>query len=550
MCEYAHAMGNSCGNLKEYWEAIESHRRLRGGFVWDWVDQGLRQETPEGKVWYAYGGDFGEEPHDGRFCINGLVNPDRTVHPALNEYKKLMEPVRVSVVDALAGRFTVTNRYDFADLSHLRGEWTLVEDGQVLQSGALPPLTLAPGAVETLTAPYRPPVVRPGAEYWLNVRFSLAEATPWAPAGHLLAWSQFRLPLGAEPVVARLTSAPPVTLQDTNDTLAVRGEGFEILFDKCSGSIRSFRRAGIDLLIAGPRANLWRAPTDNDDVSSERLLATLRQEDREPTLEMLDEMRGVGSSLRPRHLHGARWRLAGLDALTPALRAFCATEVRPQAAVVEVQEDLLNPRGERAFAVSYRYTVLGSGYVVIETHLIPEGLLPELPRIGLTMTLPGGLERFDWFGRGPEESYADRKTSAMVGRYGGVVAGQFFPYVYPQENGNKTDVRWVALRAADGAGLLATALPGLNTPVLNVSAHHYTAHDLTVARHWHELTPRPEITLNLDLAQSGLGGESCGPGTLPQYLVQPVETRFALRLRGLAPGEDPGAMARVQPEVP
>jgi len=130
------------------------------------------------------------------------------------------------------------------------------------------------------------------------------------------------------------------------------------------------------------------------------------------------------------------------------------------------------------------------------------------------------------------------------------VAGQFFPYVYPQENGNKTDVRWVALRAADGAGLLATALPGLNTPVLNVSAHHYTAHDLTVARHWHELTPRPEITLNLDLAQSGLGGESCGPGTLPQYLVQPVETRFALRLRGLAPGEDPGAMARVQPEVP
>ncbi len=551
MCEYAHAMGNSCGNLKEYWEAIDSHRRLRGGFVWDWVDQGLRQVTEDGTVWYAYGGDFGETPHDGSFCINGLVNPDRTVHPSLLEYKKLMEPVRVAAVDALAGRFTVTNHYDFDDLSNLRGQWAFLEDGLALQSGELPTLTLAPGTSATLSAPYRAPTVVPGAEYWLNVRFVLAEATPWAAAGQLVAWSQFRLPLGAfQDAEAPLSAAPALSVHDADDALTVRGHGFEVAFAKCDGSIRSFHRVGTNLLLAGPQANVWRAPTDNDGVSSERILSSLRAEGREPTLALLDEIRGVGSPARPRHLLAARWHTAGYDALTAVLRDFRATQIRAQAVAVEVRADLLNPRGERVFAVAYRYTVLGSGDVVVETRLVPEAGLPELARIGLTMTLPGRLERFDWFGRGPEETYSDRKASAMVGRYGGTVAEQFFPYVCPQENGNKTDVRWAALRAADGAGLLTTSVPALKTPLLNVSAHHYTAADLAAARHWHELKPREEITLNLDLVQSGLGGESCGPGTLPQYLVQPVETRFALRLRGIAPGEDPAVLARRQPEIP
>ncbi len=548
MCEYAHAMGNSCGNLKEYWEAIESHPRLRGGFIWDWVDQGLRQVAEDGTVWYAYGGSFGEAPHDSNFCINGLVNPDRRVHPSLLEYKKLMEPARVTVVDALAGRFTVTNRYDFSDLGNLRGEWSLLEDGVAIQSGALPRLTLRPGQSQTLSAPYRHPTVTPGAEYWLNVRFYLATETPWAPAGHEVAKSEFRVPLPvAEAAPPTLAAIPPVAMDDSDDALVIRGRGFEVAFAKCDGTISHFRRDGVDLLAAGPQANIWRAPTDNDGVSSRRVLETLRAEGREPTIEVLDEIRGVGISTRPRHLHDARWRAAGYNALTPSLREFRARQTRAQVVEVAVRADLLDPKGQVAFAVDYTYTIIGNGDVLIDTHLVPAEGLPELPRIGLTMTVPGGFEEFTWFGRGPEETYADRKASALVGRYAGTVDEQYFPYVYPQENGNKTDVRWAALCSESGAGLLATSLPSHDTPTINVSAHHYTAADLTRATHLHELRRREEITLNLDLVQSGLGGESCGPGTLPQYLIPPVETRFALRLRGLAAGEDPATLARVQP---
>ncbi|NLD72493.1 MAG: DUF4981 domain-containing protein, partial [Chloroflexi bacterium] len=435
MCEYAHAMGNSCGNLREYWEAIEAHPRLRGGFIWDWVDQGLEQTAEDGRVWYAYGGDFCEEPHDGNFCINGLVSPDRTVHPALLEYKKLMEPARVEALDALAGRIQVTNKYNFATLAGLKGEWALEADGQVLQSGALPPLAIGPGESATLTVPFQQPeALTAGAEYWAVVRFRLAEDTLWAEAGHEVAWSQFRVPFPTRRVgPVAPAEMPALRMADDPAALTVEGEGFRVVLDKKEGTIRSFVRDGVELLAGGLRFDPWRAPTDNDATSSERLLAMLEAEGREPTLEDLDEIRGAGAGGgRPRHLHEARWRAAGLPVLVQTVTGFDAAQPSPQVVTATVRAEQRPPTGDTGLDVAYTYTILGSGDVVVRTRITPVGRLPELPRIGVTLGLPEGFEEFTWFGRGPEETYADRKTSALVGLYRGTVDEQYVPYVRPQ----------------------------------------------------------------------------------------------------------------------
>jgi beta-galactosidase/beta-glucuronidase len=503
MCEYAHSMGNSTGNLREYWDAVDANPRLQGGFIWDWVDQGLLKRTPEGEAYFAYGGDFGDVPNDGNFCINGLIAPDRTPHPGLHEYKKILEPVRVEPLDLERGTLRVTNRYHFIDLSHLDINWSLWVDGEVVQQGSLPRLHTPPNASETITVPLSRPALPPGGECWLRLTFRLAAATAWADAGHTVAWSQFRVPLAApRPQVLPRAEMPTLRVAEDADTITVSGERFAIVFGRPEGTIRAWRYRGIDLLAEGPRLNIWRAPTDNDA----RRMADI-------------------------------WRRFGLDRLRHLVREVTVVTRTDHAVVIEARAFVSAPETTRGFGTRYRYIVYGSGDVVLETHVRPDHYMPSLPRVGVTLTLPAGFEAFSWYGRGPHESYSDRKESAAVGLYGGTVDAQFHPYVMPQETGNKTDVRWAALAREDGVALLAAAVPAHDPELLNVSVLHYTATDLTAARHPHELTRLPETILNIDLLQSGLGGESCGPAALPQYLVPAVERTFRVRLRPYTEGE-------------
>ncbi|HIQ05349.1 MAG TPA: DUF4981 domain-containing protein, partial [Anaerolineae bacterium] len=499
MCEYAHSMGNSTGNLKEYWEAIEQHKRLQGGFIWDWVDQGLRRMTKDGEEWFAYGGDFGDEPNDGNFCINGLIWPDRKPHPALWEYKKVLEPVRVEPVDLPAGKVRIISKRRFSDLSELSASWSLSADSEVLQSGRLPRLAIPPGGCEVMTIPFRQPVLRPATEYWLQIRFVLAQDTLWAEQGHEVAWTQFQMPFAVpagRPV--QVEKMPAVQLEEAEDFVTIHGEDFALTFSQETGRIISWRYASQELVLQGPMLNLWRAPTDNDANT------------------------WGGQKL------AIRWREAGLDRLREQAQSIRAAQLSPQMVRVEVQT-LNVPTIERAptrFECRYTYTIYGSGNVVVETHVISAGEVPPLPRVGLQMTLPGEYNRFTWYGRGPHETYADRKQGAKVGIYGGTVDEQYVPYITPQENGNKTDVRWVALTNRAGLGLLVVGMPWFN-----VSAHHFTTQDLTEAKHTYELTRRDDITLNLDYAQCGLGNGSCGPGVLPQYLPEAYEYHFRMRLQ-------------------
>jgi len=505
MCEYAHAMGNGPGNLKEYWEAIRAHERLLGGCVWEWVDHGLRRRTESGQEWFAYGGDFGDEPNDGNFCIDGLNFPDRVPHSGLIEYKKVLEPVHVEAVDLAQGRLKVWNRYQFSSLGHLRGSWSVFCDDEVVVQGELPRLDTPPGAASDLALDYAIPAPKAGATYWLNLSFALARQTPWAECGYEVAWAQFELPVKAPAASpAPIDAMPAIEVRESEEVISIFGEGFAVRFDRRRGTISSLALRGQPIITAGPRLHVWRAPTDNDVYIARE------------------------------------WRRAGLDCLWHRVDSVSLATPNPHLALIDVAAVVAPHSLPPAFACRYRYFIYGSGDIVIDTDVTPTRELPNLPRLGLELRLPRALDRMAWYGRGPHESYADRKESARVGVYRGTVREQYVPYVMPQENGNKTDVRWAALTDQRGAGLLVIGMP-----LLNVSAHHFTAEDLTQARHTYELKERNETVLNLDYAQAPLGSQSCGPGPLDTYVLKPAPTRFRLRLKAFdSRSESPMALWR------
>ncbi|HXF62243.1 MAG TPA: glycoside hydrolase family 2 TIM barrel-domain containing protein [Caldilineaceae bacterium] len=617
MCEYAHSMGNSTGNLQEYWDAVATYPRLQGGFIWDWVDEGIRQERADGRVYYAYGGDFGDQPNDGNFCANGLLGSDRTPHPALWEYKKVLEPVQVEAVDLAAGRLRVHNRYTFLDLSGLAAQWEVraigpvsttsgQADHTVIAQGALPRLSTPPGGSDELQVPLPALADAQGADYWLTLRFVLAGPALWAPAGHEVAWAQFALPVSARGLGAR-RKHPGLRIADGAHRLQVEGADFALAVDKETGRLASWTRGGANRIAAGPALQLWRAPTDNDantwgdqraaihwrEVGLDRLVDQVDGVTVETAAEdqVVVEVRGAAAAaIDVAAVQAARWqeavkRLGGLmrhwmdegqlrlvaqsfglpyerldgdsraakvealvtqleqagripDLVTMLHQVFSAKSHSPLSGELSAElaryagksqaeiEAMLRPAPESRFDYRLRYTVAADGGVGLDLHVVCGGEQPLfLPRIGLRLTLPGGYERLAWYGRGPHETYADRKQGAQVGLFTSTVRDQFVPYIKPQEHGNHTETRWMRLTDEAGKGLLV-----VGERPFDFSAHHYTAEDLTAATHTYDLRWREEIILNLDAAQGGLGNGSCGPGVLPQYMLLPGEHRLGLTL--------------------
>jgi hypothetical protein len=322
------------------------------------------------------------------------------------------------------------------------------------------------------------------------------------PKGHQVAWTQFQLPVASPSPLFETAGAPGLQVEEDEAGLAVRGDAFSLAFDKQSGRLLSWQFEGHDVVRSGPALNLWRAPTDND----------ARQ-------------------------FAHAWRAVGLDTLTESLLSLEVLDVR--ASVVKVR--VLTAASVQGVKSQLTYVIHGTGDVVLEHQVSLEEDLPPLARVGVTLTVPEDYGIFTWYGRGPHESYVDRKTGAAVDVYRSTVDEEYVPYVKPQESGNKTDVRWAALTGADDTGLLAVGMP-----LLEVSAHRYTAHDLAAAKHTYQLKPRREIVLNLDLAQSGLGSASCGPGVLPAYQLTAAGYRYCLRLRPLTRGDSPLALATLQ----
>jgi len=500
MCEYAHAMGNAIGDLKEYWDAIESHKRLIGGCIWEWVDQGVNKAIPgdtTGKTFFAYGGDFGDKPNDGTFSIKGLITSDRQIKPEIEEVKKVYQYLTIKAEDLLQGKVKITNKYAFINLNKFDLTWALAADGKVVQSGILPVLNLPGGQTAVIDIPYQKPALLAGAQYWLTVSFKLREDNLWAKKGHVVAWQQMAVPF--EPTAAPIINMASLPLQAvTQDAqkLNIAGKAFILAFDKQTGTISSLTYAGKTIISNaqnGPMFNLYRARMDND-----------RTQERGPYIE---------------------WTKAGYDSLQYQLKSFEVNKTDSKYVQVTTVTDAATRSGFKV-TTTIVYAVYGNGFINVDAKFSPGKNDLDIPRLGLRLFLNEGLEHVEWYGRGPHENYSDRKESADFGQYQKTVNEMLEPYERPQGMGNREDARWLKVTDNENTGVMIVA-----SGKLNFTALHYTDQDLAKAGHLYQLKPRRETVLSLDYKQLGIGNASCGPISLPQYYIpaSPAGISFTIK---------------------
>ncbi|MET8962617.1 glycoside hydrolase family 2 TIM barrel-domain containing protein [Streptomyces sp. NPDC004074] len=471
LCEFGHAMGNGPGGIADYQRLFETYDRLQGGFIWEWIDHGIKDE----RYGFAYGGDFGEELHDGNFVCDGLLFPDRKPSPGLIEYKKVIEPVRFEG-DAADGTVRVRNAYDFADLSLLDFVWSFQVDGVDVESGRLPVPPLGPGESADVKLP-QPPDAGGGETRW-TVRALLASDTAWAPEGHQVAWGQF--PVSARPPVRMVPSATPRS-GDGRITLGPAS------FDARTGALTSI--GAVD--VTGLRLDVWRATTDNDD----------------------------GAPWQSDVRHGPAWRRLGLHRMRHRLDA-----VEPSGDALTVRTRVAPAAREVGLATVYRWTSDGDR-LRLTVSVAPEGdWTVPLPRLGVRFGLSGAADRVRWFGGGPGEAYPDTRAASELRRWESTVDGLQTPYVRPQENGARADVRWAELGGLRIEG----------ETEFWFSARRWTNERLDAARHLTDLVPGDTVWVNLDHGQHGIGSQSCGPGPLPQYFLraEPAEFSFVFSAVG------------------
>ncbi len=520
-CEYAHAMGNSVGNLQDYWDVIEKYDVLQGGFIWDWVDQGLLTTNEEGEEFWAYGGDFGPDtvPSDGNFCLNGLVNPDRGVKPHLLEVKKVYQYIGFEPITLERGIVQVENKYVFRNLSDFNFEWEITGNGEIVKSGKLEELNLKPGESKNVTidVSFQPEA---GVEYFLNLKARLKEKDGLVDAGTQLAAEQFKLPVSVPSKKINLADIPAISVDENDEQVAVSGSGFSVTFDKNEGLVSSFKTGETELLKNGPVPNFWRAPIDND----------------------------FGNNL---HKRSRVWRKAGQNREVENVEV---NQVAKNMVKIVYDFNLVNETGEKIADYQTKLSVSGTSDVVVENHFkMAKDELPEIVKMGMNLVMPREFDQMSWLGRGPHESYWDRKTGAFVGLYEGSVAEQYWAYLRPQENGNKTDVRWMSITNEAGTGLFFKGMPHLS-----VSAHHNIMEDFespertdgrqiegvrVVNRHTTDVKPRDLTSVNIDYKQMGVGGDnSWGAWTHDEYRLTEDEYSYSFRMKAITPGDNPAEM--------
>ncbi|TLV01544.1 DUF4981 domain-containing protein [Dyadobacter luticola] len=499
VCEYAHGMGNSIGNLKEYWNVIDQNPTMQGGFIWDWVDQGLKLKKPDGTTYWDYFNYI-----DGANAGDGLVNPDRTPQPELAEVKKVYQYVKFEAPDTLRSadkQIVVHNAYDFQPLNAYELAWTLLENGKpVGKGGTITNLAAMASQKQQLNIPYQLPATqKPNAEYFLNLSVRLKEASSWAPKGHEIAWHQIPIAKSgpAAPNVSLYGEKPLRIAQISSGRISVSGQDFAVTFDKTAGRIISFKNKKEEMLESGPYPNLWRVPTDNDEGGGANSFA-------------------------------AKWRAAGLDTLEVVSTEMKTQKLTAQIYRVTIERTLKSAKGE--VTVRSEYKVYASGDVQVDNNFTFTGEWPNLAKVGLQLAMPATFNKTQWYGNGPQETYADRNTSGKIGIYGSTVAEQHFPYIAPQENGNKTNVRWATITNAEGLGLLA-----ISDSVFNFNVHDYTDKALLAAKKRGSVLERGNVTVaNIDLAQMGLGGDdSWSPRVHENYLLPAKSYSYSFRLRAI-----------------
>ena len=509
LCEYSHAMGNSNGNLSEYWyDKIYLNDRYTGAFVWDWMDQGIRRPVPEafrqncGKgpvndTVFVYGG-WGDNglPSDGNFCMNGLIASDWTPRPGLFAIKYIHSNVHMRAIDAAAGKFAIKNWWDFSNVNEkVIGSWVIEEDGEAIYSGVLEELDI-PARTEKeihINLPKLSP--KPGAEYFITFQFTAVEKySPLVEVGHELSFAQFALPVEAPEITATASHGGQLSLKESTKEITIKGDQFSVSYDKNSGVMAAYTYAGKTFIKRGPELDLWRARTDNDRPAIEK------------------------------GAYNEAWSTAVAQ---QAVTSVNASQLPDGSVRIELVAEL--PTVNSSYTQTT--TVYGNGEILVEVHLDKSGLAKKLRgphRVGTELILAAGLENLEWFGRGPHATYIDRQFE-RIGIFGGTVDEQWVEYSRPQANSNKTDVRWLSVTDAAGDGLMFSAE---GDEPLSVDAKHYSKETMEAADYAFQMERSEEVFLNIDHIQMGVGGNnSWGRTAMPDYLLTKPEYRYAYRIQ-------------------
>ena len=485
--EYAHSMGNSTGAMREYMDAYDSTPGLLGGFIWDWIDQGLKKEVPgkPGKFFAAYGGDYGDFPNNGNFCLNGLIDADRkTVHPAIHEVKKAYQAIDVKPVDLAAGKVLVKNKNLFTNANEYDASWELMANGKVVKSGDLGEIDVPPLSTKEITIPVTAATIPKGKECFVKILFKLTQKTPWADKGFVVAWDQLAFPF--KPRKLTIPMSGKVAVREAGDIITLKGTGFEIVIGKSSGCVEKFNSHGVAVLKTSLVPNLYRIMTDND------MAWRVREPGRREFWLKANDSRKVTS----------------------------VTVKRLAPGMVAVSAKFSYPEAKGVFKATY--TVNGAGQLMVDASFTYGDGIQPVPRIGMQTGIDKSFAKFTWYGRGPHEAYSDRKESAAFGIYTAGMEQLYFPYERPQSTGNRTDVRWLTITDAKNNSIWIAG-----RPQFDFSASPYTMKSVIGKKHQYELEPAAFTILNINYGETGVGGDTTWGGKAKpheQYLLLPETT--------------------------
>jgi beta-galactosidase len=491
ICEYAHTMGNSLGNFKDYWDLYYKYPRLQGGFNWDWVDQGLRSKDYAGREYWNIVNYI-----DGANANDGLINPDRIPQPETNEFKKIIQNIRVKNVSEGDARLRINNLFFFSNLDNTRMEWEVIRNGSRIQEGSVEEIKIEPGDSTEINLPLNKQLLDPEGEYFLNLSFRTKNELPYAEKGFEIAKEQLLLKKGGSTNRPGEMKGEPLSV-NKGETITITGKEISINVDPKTGSIISYSFRGSELITDPLQPCFWRVPTDNDEGGGDRGFAS-------------------------------RWRKAGLDKYNTVVRSLDLKQQPDGSVIMNVNAELVFTE-KRSMNSVMEYTFMTDGSIGISMNLdVAEGF-PPLARVGMEFSMPSAYDYIKWYGRGPFESYQDRKESAHIGLWSGAVSAQHFSYVMPQENGNKTDVRW--LRVTDDA---QTGFEITGAPLIGVNVQDYSQEALNLSKTGHSLYRGNKTYVHVDLKQMGLGGDdSWSPRVHEEYQLKEKNYKLEFRIKPL-----------------
>lgn len=489
ICEYAHTMGNGLGNFKKYWDLFYKYPRLQGGFNWDWVDQGLRSKDEAGMEYWNIVNHI-----DGANANDGLINPDRTPQPEINEFKKIVQNIRVKNISGEKGDLRIYNLFSFSTLDDIDMDWKLMRDGVVVQSGVIGQLKVNPQDSMDLSIPLNKELIVQGSEYYLNLDFRLRYNRSYAERGFEIANEQLELIPRKTSISGQSSPLSGKALRyKQGDTITISGKEMSVMIDSKTGTLCSYVHNGSQMLSEPLQPCFWRVPTDNDEGGGNRSFAS-------------------------------RWRKAGLDNYKIKVNSLIVNPQNDGSVSLDVSSTLIFREGNMNLTSKYSFETDGRIDVQMDLSLIDS--FPPLARVGMEFAMPSAYNHIAWYGRGPFESYQDRKVSANVGIYSGSVADQHFAYVMPQENGNKTDVRWI--RIMDNA---TTGLKITGDQPMEVNIQDYSQNALNKSKTSHSLIRGDQVYVHVDLKQMGLGGDdSWSPRVHEEYQLKDRHYHFGYQL--------------------